>query len=164
MSVDFGSTTDHLFCIRQMYLRRKGYKTRQCIRYFHTSRKPTIQIRGWSFFNILIKFGIPMKLTRLIEMCLSEICSRVRVRQQLPDTFPIKNGLKQRDVLSPLLWNFASEYAIGRAQANQESLKLKATYHVEVRHPPCVNQNKYKVEVQSKHNKNTLLANMVVQS
>ena len=69
-----------------------------------------------------------MKLTTLIEMCLSEIYSRVRVRQHLPDTFPIKNGLKQRDVLSSLLCNFASEYAIRRAQANQESLKLKGMY------------------------------------
>jgi len=63
-------------------------------------------------------------------MCLSEIHSRVRVRQHLPHTFPVKNGLKKkRDVLSPLLCNFASYYAIRGAQANQESLKLKDTYH-----------------------------------
>ena len=61
-------------------------------------------------------------------MCLSEIYSRVRVRQHLPDTFPIKNGLKQRDVLSPLFCNLASEFAIRRAQATQESLELKVTY------------------------------------
>jgi len=35
----------------------------------------------------------------------------------------------------------------------------------EVRHPCCVNQYKYKVDMQSKHNKNLiLLANVVVQS
>jgi len=43
----------------------------------------------------------------------------------LSDIFPIKNGLKQRDALLPLLLNFALEYAIRRVQVNQDSFKLK---------------------------------------
>jgi len=35
----------------------------------------------------------------------------VRVGKYLPDIFPIKNGLKQRDILSPLIL-FALKYAI----------------------------------------------------
>ena len=30
------------------------------------------------------------------------------------DMFPIRNGLKQGDAISPLLFNFALEYAIRR--------------------------------------------------
>jgi hypothetical protein len=63
-------------------------------------------------YNILLEFGIPKKLVRLIKMCLNETYSIVRVGKLLSDKFPIQNGLKQGDVISPLLFNFALEYAI----------------------------------------------------
>jgi hypothetical protein len=44
-------------------------------------------------------------------MCLNETYSEVRIGKHVSDSFPIQNGLKQ-DVLSPLLFNFALEYAI----------------------------------------------------
>jgi len=42
--------------------------------------------------------------------------------------FPIRNGLKQGDVLSPLFFNYALEYAIRRIQVNQDGLKLNGTH------------------------------------
>jgi hypothetical protein len=45
-------------------------------------------------------------------MCLNETYSKVRIGKHLSDSFPIQNGLKQGDALSPLLFNFALEYAI----------------------------------------------------
>jgi len=45
-------------------------------------------------YNIIIEFGILMKLVELIKMCLNETYGRVQVDKHLPDMFPIKNSLK----------------------------------------------------------------------
>jgi len=47
-------------------------------------------------------------------MCLDETYSRVWVGKNLSDMFPIRDGLKQGDALSQLLFNIALDYAIRR--------------------------------------------------
>jgi len=44
--------------------------------------------------------------------------------------FPIMNGLKQGDALSPLFFNYASQYSIRRVQVNQDGLKLNGTHQL----------------------------------
>ena len=68
-----------------------------------------------------------MKTVRLVKVCLTETYSRVRVRKNLSDIFPFRNGLKQGDALSPLLFNFVLEYTIRRVQVKQDGMKLNGT-------------------------------------
>ena len=53
--------------------------------------------------------------------------------------------MKQGDVLSPIFYNFALEYAIKRVHVNQEGLKLNVT------HQPLVNTNDVNVLEGSVH-------------
>jgi len=52
-------------------------------------------VKKENLYNILIEFCIPMKLVRLIKMCVNEAYSRVQLGKHMSDTFYIRNGLKK---------------------------------------------------------------------
>ena len=79
-------------------------------------------------YTILIEFGTPLSLVRLIKRCQNERYSTVRVGKHLSDRFAINNGSKQRDDLSPSILKLAVQYAIKRVRVNQDGLKLNGTH------------------------------------
>ena len=86
-----------IYCAFVKYLTKKWEYNEAVHQLFIDFKETYDSVRREVLYNILIEFGVPMKLVRLIKMCLTEMYSRVRVGRNLSDMFPIRNGLKQGD-------------------------------------------------------------------
>jgi hypothetical protein len=75
---------------------------------------------------IMGEFGIPEKFVRLLELTSENIISCVKIQMEIGSFFLIKQGLKQRNGLTPLLFNMILDYVIRKLQADKRhSLEYK---------------------------------------
>jgi hypothetical protein len=101
-AVNYSTTAQQIFCIRQI-LERKWECNETVHQLFIDFKKAYDSVRREVLYNILIEFGVPMKLVRLIKMCLNKMHSKACIGKHMSDHFPIQNGLKQG---APLLLLF----------------------------------------------------------
>jgi hypothetical protein len=72
------STTHQIFCIHQI-LKKKWEDNKTVHQLIIDLKKAYVSVRREVLYNILIEFGIPMNLARLIKMCLNEMYSKARI-------------------------------------------------------------------------------------
>ena len=81
------STTDHIFCICQILEKKWEYSV-AVHQLFVDVKNAYDSVRREVLYNILIEFNVPMKLVRLIKICLNETYSRIWVGRHLSVMFP----------------------------------------------------------------------------
>ena len=97
------STIGHIFCIHQVL--EKNWEYNEAVyQLFVDFKKAYDSVRREVMYNILIEFGITMKLVRLVRMCLKDICSRVRVGKLLSEGFPIRKLFETRRCCIAIAW------------------------------------------------------------
>ena len=82
------TTVNHIFSIRQILEKKWEYNKDVC-QLFIDFEEAYDSIKRESLYDILIKFGVPQKLVRLIKICLDGTQSKVRIGNYLTSSFPI---------------------------------------------------------------------------
>jgi hypothetical protein len=80
--------------------------------------------------NILIQFAIPLKLVRLIKMCLDEMYKKVYMGKYVSEALSIQSRLKQRDASSSLFFSFSSEHTIRKVGGGRTGIEWDTSVSV----------------------------------
>jgi hypothetical protein len=89
------STTDQIFCICRILEKKLEYNE-TVHQLFIDFKKAYDSVRREVLCKILIEFGVPMKLVRLIRMCSYETYSKVRIGKHLSDRSPFQKWSETR--------------------------------------------------------------------
>jgi hypothetical protein len=70
-------------------------------------------------FKAMLELGIPPKLVRLTQATMEGTTAKVKIQNELRESFHIQNGVRQGDALACILFNTALEKIIHEANINQ---------------------------------------------
>jgi sorting nexin-29 len=70
----------------------------------------------------MLELGIPPKLVRLTQATIEGTTAKVKMQNELSESFRIRNGLRQGDALACILLNMALEKIIREANTNQRDI------------------------------------------
>ena len=105
------STTDQIFTIRCIL--EKCYEYNIPVHQLYVDYKMAYDsIKRKYLYETLQEFGIPNKLTRMIYVTLNNSRSKVKVQGEYSREFRIRQGLRQGDSLSCMLFNLTLERVI----------------------------------------------------
>ncbi|XP_025409933.1 uncharacterized protein LOC112683231 [Sipha flava] len=105
------STTDHIFTIRRVMEKFYEYNKDLHILFvdFKQAYDSIDREQLWITLRIV---NIQRKLVKLVEICNQQTYCKLRLMRETSEAFECKTGLRQRNALSPVLFNLALEQVI----------------------------------------------------
>lgn len=113
------STTDQIFNLRLILQRGSEFNV-QTYHLFIDYMQAYDRTKRYELYVAMKELGFETKYIRLVKATLDGTRCRVKVQNDLSNTFAVREGLKQGDALSCLLFNIALEIAIRRAGIRTE--------------------------------------------
>lgn len=108
------STTDQIFCLRQ--IAQKSYEMNtEILNLFIDFKAAYDTINREELWGIMVQFGFPYKLIRLLHATLSGVMCCIKIQGSLSSSFESTIGLRQGDALSTTLFNIALEGVVRRS-------------------------------------------------
>ncbi|VVC38393.1 Endonuclease/exonuclease/phosphatase,Reverse transcriptase domain, partial [Cinara cedri] len=109
--------TDQIFSLRQIIEKSWEFNKSICI-LFVDFKKAYDSVHRHSLINILKEFELPNKLIKLIEATLQNTEIKIKVASELSEPATVRTGLRQGNVLSPILFNLILEKIIRETNCN----------------------------------------------
>ena len=123
------STTDQIFNLRLILQRGNEFNV-QTFHLFIDFKQAYDRTKRNELYVAMKELGFETKYVRLVKATLDGTKCRVKVQNDLSELFAVREGLKQGDALSCLLFNLALEMAMRRAGIRTSSTLATATIQV----------------------------------
>lgn len=117
------STCDQIFILQQIVSKYWEFG-KDLHLLFVDFEKAYDTVRRNYLWSVLIEFGIPQKLIRLIKECMENSKCKIKIGTFISDSFEVQSGVRQGDGLSPILFNFVLEKALQKLRNENIGISL----------------------------------------
>ncbi|BHF78981.1 hypothetical protein SprV_0602209800 [Sparganum proliferum] len=111
------------------------FTLRHILEFLHSYQQPTAvcfidfaaafdSVHRESLWRIMALDGVPAKIIAMIKAHHRSTTARVLVRNNLSQPFGIRSGVRQGCVLSPILFNYAIDWILGRALRESDGVEF----------------------------------------
>jgi hypothetical protein len=115
------STTDQIFVLREIQAESSEYET-PTMALFIDFKQAYDKVKRKELYKALEELKVSGKLINMIRLTLQETQSMVRVNNKISEKFEIREGVRQGDPLSSVLFSIVLEKAIRDANINRTGL------------------------------------------
>ncbi|BHF85811.1 hypothetical protein SprV_1002898400 [Sparganum proliferum] len=114
---------DQIFALRRILEFRHSYQqpTAVCFVDFAAAFD---SVHRESLWRIMALDGVPAKIIAMIKAYYRSTTARVLVRNNLSQPFAIRSGVRQGCILSPILFNYAIDWILGRALRDSDGVEF----------------------------------------